>query len=90
MEIRVGTDGEVMTMYNEEFLLGFLGRHKIERLTEILFNEDTQDFYIQHCHTKELIAEGFDTYSSAIRYEVDWFERAMQAGKDPRFVFARA
>ena len=77
MEIRITEDGEVMSMYNEEFLLNFLGRHNITRLTEILFNEDTQSFYIKHCHTGELIADGFDTYSSAVKFEIDWFERAM-------------
>jgi hypothetical protein len=85
MQIRIEDSGEVMAMYSERFDLSSFGHRKIERVTEILFDEERQCFYIEHCFTGQQIAFGFDAYSEAVSYEHEWFDQTVARGEDPRY-----
>ena len=91
--IDVAQCGRVTGMHRDEFNLGFLGNQKIERASDIRFDEGTQQWRIwladkQPGDTKMLedtftLVEGvgaFPTYNAARDFEVLWLNEAMKAG----------
>lgn len=80
-------DGSVEAMYCDNFQLGFLGKQRITRASEILFNEDTQLWDI-HVVTEEGLvthemASGFRSYEEARCVEVRWFNSARAEDESP-------
>ena len=64
-------DGTIeMTLKDKEFK-PFNGHRTIKRMSEILFNEDTQRFYVKFRYDGHTTPAIFDTYEDAIKYEVD-------------------
>jgi len=88
MVIDITLDGTAQAMHRDEFPLGFLGRQKIERASEIIFNEDTQLWDIHPAvdcggFSHHVAARGFDCYDTARKVEVAWFEECRLVGLDP-------
>jgi len=83
LAIRIEDTGSVLTMYNEDFGLEFLGNREIERVTEIWFDTYAQKFYVQHVRTEIVIASGFDTYSAAVAHEKEWFRQLVSDNRNP-------
>ena len=80
MVITIGATGEVDAMHRDGFDIGFLGRQKITRASEIIFNEETQLWdvwpltpdgtsFVHTHHTR-----GFADYNSGRKFEVALFE----------------
>lgn len=85
MAVSFDTDGSVEAMCREAmFDLSFLGRQKIERASEILFNEDTQKWYFTYGPgLSRRTSQEFDTYERAREVEVAWFEYCRLDGIEP-------
>lgn len=86
MVIDINRDGGVQSMYREDALqLGSLGHQSIQRASDLVFHEDTQDFAIHlasghasggHFSPPVPEATGFPTYQAAREMEVRWLEMA--------------
>lgn len=90
MVISFSDTGEVSAMHRDNFDLGFLGNQKIERASEIIFNETTQlwDIYLMKGPGIRLPyltnhAKGFPTYKAARDIEIAWLEKAALLDVDP-------
>lgn len=82
----VNPDGSVVHRLDETLkVLSDLGTKSIQRISEILWNEDRQKFYIRMvlgrlygCPVKEPNQQGeikfFDTYEEAVSYEKKFLE----------------
>lgn len=89
--VNFSPEGGVSAMYNDKMDLSFLGKRKVERASEILFDEDTGTWSIHvtpagACggeHGVTPCATGFDGYEQARRVEVAWFNAARMAGVPP-------
>lgn len=94
--IDISTEGVVKGMHRDEFNLGFLGRQKINRASEIKFNDRSQKWeilvpveYGPHMTPVtpeyELVAECgyFDSYNTAREFEVRWMNECRIAGVPP-------
>lgn len=73
--IDVTPDGLVQSLHNDSFNLGFLGDQKIERASDIRFDEATQTWGIWLKEGDGFIEpgaylSGFDSYDYARRFEV--------------------
>lgn len=84
--IDIESTGKVESMHFDEFDLGFLGLKSISRASEILFNADTQDWFIilpdltmPECDC----LKGFDSYEVAREFEVEWLQRCRKSQVDP-------
>ena len=80
--ISIAPDGEINhTLKDSFFNTRFLGDRKINRMTEILFDEDKQKFFIKWMvwfnedDTENLNKLSFDTYEEAVAYEIEVVER---------------
>ena len=82
--ISFSADGTVQAMTREDlFPLGFLGKQRITRASELKFNEHTQDWGIHLATDVEGEfadpvdgATGFPTYEAARKAEVSWLEHS--------------
>lgn len=78
--IKIDPHGTVHALHYDNFDLGFLGPKKIERASEILFDEPDQTFYVQlpGFDTVELFAPAvaFGSYNEARKFEVYLLENA--------------
>lgn len=89
MVIDVAVDGAVHAMHRENVLtLGFLGKQSIRRASDLVFNEDTQQFDIHLAAGNTFLppvpeARGFPTYEAARQMEVRWLEMARLHGVPP-------
>ena len=81
--IDINQVGGAQGMHFDKFSLGFLGRQKITRASEILFNEDTQlwDIWIPGGH--ESCVTGFSGYDEARSFEVQWLQECRKQGVEP-------
>ena len=81
--------GQVESLHNDKFDLGFLGDKTIKRATEILFNEETQDWYIvlldgnQAPRQSWAGQDGFTSYEQAREVEVAWLNLSRLNAADP-------
>jgi hypothetical protein len=80
--------GVVEGLHRDEFPLDFLGRQKIERASDIRFNEATQlwDIWIPITKGMDLCldaAAGFKRYDEARDFEVRWLNACRAANVDP-------
>ena len=79
--------GGVTAMHRDAFPLGFLGKQRIERASEIVFDEASQtwDLHVRVGSGFVPVSEarGFDTYDGARMMEVRWFEMSRLHGVDP-------
>lgn len=80
--ISIAPDGEINhTLKDSFFNTRFLGDRKIRRMTEILFDEATQKFFIKwmvwsrEADTEAEEVSRFDTYEEAVEYEIKTVER---------------
>ena len=64
-------DGTVEMTLKDKELKPFIGHRSIKRMSEILFNEDTQKFYVKFRYNGQTTPAVFDTYEDAVTYEVD-------------------
>lgn len=84
--IDVGATGKVTALHNDQFSLSFLGAQKIQRASDIRFNEETQlwDIYlrdeagVEYQPTPAL--SGFDTYDGARTFEVQALNHIRKSG----------
>lgn len=93
MVIDFNGDGTVEAMHRDGFPLSFLGSMQVRRASELLFNEATQDWYIQPWTypngatepTRHAVPEasGFASYEDARRVEVAWFDACRREGVSP-------
>jgi hypothetical protein len=78
MVVSFSPQGEVNALHRDQFSLGFLGAQKIERASEIKFNEQSQrwDIYLPDGDRWVTIpsATGFHEYNQAREFEVEWLE----------------
>lgn len=78
--------GTVEGLHFDSFDLGFLGDKTISRASEIIFNEDDQNWNIL-LPGKQLpecsAVEGFDTYDEARKFEVAWLQECRKAFVKP-------
>lgn len=86
--IDFAADGTVRSLHQDSFNLGFLGDQKIERATDIVFNESTQKWNIRvlgpgRNWSSSWLSE-FDGYDEARGFEVKWINRCMEIGADWR------
>lgn len=82
----IGNDGSAQAMHFDEFDLGFLGKKKISRASEIMHNEETDlwDIYLPEKNMPECIwVMGFDGYDEARKFEVSWLQECRKAGVSP-------
>lgn len=93
MVIDFRPDGAVEAMHRDSFDLGFLGKQKIRRATDIRFDEAAQTWtiFLADCHadgpeTFTIVEEGrgFPTYDDARKMEVRWLEMCRLHGIHPR------
>lgn len=81
--IDFSADGSVVAMDRPQFQLGFLGKQKIERASDLRFDEVTQlwDIWVHRDNdTYAIVATvsgscGFPSYEVARAVEVAWFEQ---------------
>lgn len=86
-------EGGAQGMHFDAFDLGFLGKKKVTRATEIQHNETTQLWDIilpqntMPCSTEPFPCctevTGFTGYDVARRFEVEWIQAARMASVDP-------
>lgn len=86
--ISFNPDGTVVAMHNDKFPLSFLGNQKIERASDIRWDETTQSWGIWYSLDGEFHAptpanEGFATYESARAFEVETVNAALLHGAHP-------
>lgn len=72
-------DGQAQAMHRDSFDLGFLGTKKVERASDIRFDDSSQlwDIHVtptNRCSVLVASARGFDAYDAARRVEVTWFD----------------
>lgn len=77
--ISVFPDGSIQHTLKDAVLhTGFIGKRKVERMSEILFNEDTQKFFIRWIQGplqgQDTYIRGFYSYESAVACEVEIIE----------------
>lgn len=87
MVVSFAASGAVSAMHRDSFPLGFLGSQRIERASEIIFDEVTQKWDLHVRVGDEFVpvqeAKGFDGYEGARGMEVRWFEMARLHGVAP-------
>lgn len=90
MVIDFAPTGEVTAMHRDEFNLAFLGNQKIERASDIKF-DDTKQLWAIHLKDGDgFVANppdwlsGFPTYDSARDFEVRFLEQCRVLSIDPR------
>lgn len=95
--IEFAANGEVEAMHMDEFDLGFLGGKKVERATEIRFDEQSQTwglFLPGGSLGESLVPEarqwlyvhhgaGFSSYEVARQFEVAWLNICRAEGLNP-------
>lgn len=93
--INIAEDGPVTALHFDEFDLGFLGQKKVERASEILFNEDSQDWRIEipdltprnpafsGTPPDVYTISGFSGYDVARAFEVDFLQACMKRNVSP-------
>lgn len=81
--IQCAEDGSIqMTLKDKEFR-PFKGHRTIKRMSEILFNEGIQKFYIKFKTSDSGETQTppmFDTYEDAVAYEVDFINKLRKEG----------
>ncbi|KGP00293.1 hypothetical protein JT27_18355 [Alcaligenes faecalis] len=92
LAITIHPDGTTQAMQRDELDLGFLGPRRVQRATEIMFNDQTQKWDIEPtnaiCHGGEPGLEsehlrGFDKYEQARKIEVTWLNTCRSVGVPP-------
>lgn len=86
--ISIGVDGRVRSMHNDKFNLGVLGPQRIERASDIRFNEDTQQWDIWFVIDGEYEPpappyRGFSGYDEARKFEVLVMNECLKTGLPP-------
>lgn len=91
--IDINGDGTVEAMHRDGFPLSFLGKMQIRRASELLFDPETQSWYIQPWTYEDGASEptrhnvpeasGFSSYEAARTVEVAWFDACRLAGVSP-------
>lgn len=85
-------NGEVTALHNDSFDLSFLGRQRIRRATDIRFSEGTQQWSLwlpkpwPHVGGEFFMApgaDGFSSYETARKVEVEWLNSCALLGVDP-------
>ena len=81
--IQCAEDGSIqMTLKDKEFR-PFKGHRTIKRMSEIIFNEGIQKFYIKFKTSDSGETQTppmFDTYEDAVAYEVDFINKLRKEG----------
>lgn len=79
--------GVVESLHFDKFDLGFLGRKEIRRASEILWDEDRQEWYLklpgQEVETLSDLQRGFASYEVARDVEVDWLQECRMKAVQP-------
>lgn len=95
MVVSFSEEGEATALHREQFPLGFLGKQKIERASDIRFNDTTQLWDIYLLDPEGLVdimgdrfhlvpqARGFASYDQARDVEVVWLENCALMGVSP-------
>lgn len=88
--ISFGPTGVVQGLHRDEFPLDFLGRQKVERASEIKFDDDAQSWTVwfpREGDTRDYATDpsfaGFDSYSGARSFEVEYLNRCRLEGIAP-------
>lgn len=63
-------DGTVEMTLKDKELKPFVGHRTIKRMSEVLFNEDTQRFYVKFKYNGITTPAIFETYEDAVAYEI--------------------
>jgi len=85
--IDISADGKAEAMHFDEFDLGFLGKKKISRASEIFYNEDSELWDIilpGEDHPSTIWSMGFKGYDEARNFEVSWLQECRKQRVDPR------
>jgi hypothetical protein len=86
------TSGGVKAMHNDSFSLGFLGTQRIERASDIRFDETTQSwgiwFFIDGRFVAPILLShyGFDSYEAARNKEIQVMNESLLTGRLPTTV----
>ena len=90
--VSVSPEGEVRSAHNDRFSLGFLGRQRIERASDIRWDEDSQTWGIWWYHNTDDFAgfvtpaepySYFKTYEDAREFEVEMLNCSLRTGFHP-------
>ena len=82
--IDIAPGGQAQGMNFDQFDLGILGKKKITRASEIIFNETTQLWDVWLPGADKASVTGFSGYDIARSFEVDWLQGCRKAQIDPR------
>jgi hypothetical protein len=85
MVFRVTADGSIGGLYFDDFNLSEMGDRKVERASEILFDESRQlwDVLLPSQDEPHVYARGFASYEVARTFEVEWLNYCMLHNIDP-------
>lgn len=89
MVIDFRADGAAEAMHRDTFPLGFLGKQTVRRASEIRFDEQSQDWFVELLDTDGNAlpvvdeARGFATYDEGRKMEVRWLEVSRMHGLEP-------
>ncbi len=87
MVLTFDDEGGVEALHRDQFSLGFLGKQKIDRASDIRFDEEAQTWTIwllgKYGPMSNEMAEGFATYDQARDAEVAWLEYSALNGFEP-------
>lgn len=85
MVFKVNSDGSIGGLYFDDFNLEEMGDRKVERASEIVFDEKRQcwDVLLPSQDVPHPEASGFRSYETARYFEVRWLNLCMQKNVDP-------
>lgn len=88
--IRVDRYGTVRALHYDDMDLGFLGPKQIGRASEIMFNDQTQSFYVEFPQLKDGARQpgfvcGFKGYDDARAFEVMLLETCAKNHVNPAY-----
>ncbi len=84
--IDISPRGKTQALHMDDFDLGFLGKKKIKRASEIYFNEESQLWDIRLAHRPRPECEavlGFTSYDIARMFEVAWLQGSRKLFVEP-------
>lgn len=84
--IDVHHDGKVEGMHFDQFDLGFLGKKRVERASDIVWDAMGEYWEIRVAQAQRetpQATQGFTTYESAREFEVAWFQECRKQGVSP-------
>lgn len=81
--IDLSAGGQAQALHMDEFPLGFLGKMRMERASNLVFNESTQLWDVVLPQATTARASGFRSYELARDFEVEFLQTCRTLRVDP-------